>query len=163
MISWKKRPFEIANLLNPGFCTFLLFEAMQRYQRRSHHGMPYALFVLIIPIVLHKSTRDALPRRPNALLHPWLEKNANVRIGFARRVKALLPFTKEAIIFGLRAKVFIVNESGEIVLGPNSPRQPNWESDTEVADCQRAAGLLGSWLSQVQDITSLYIMWGIQP
>jgi hypothetical protein len=163
MLSWKKRPFEIANLLNPAFCSVLLYESISEYSKKKGQGMPFALSYLILPIILHKQTRHALPKNAIALLHPWFQNNGEVRIGFAQRVSQLVPYTKEAIIFGMQAEILTINDGGEFIPGQRRLASTNWESISEAAECRAKAKILGSWYSKTQDISSIFIMWGVRP
>ncbi|WP_414577239.1 three component ABC system middle component [Anabaena sp. CCY 9402-a] len=60
MQSWEQRPLEYANLLNPAFCSIILHNAIKGYQNEKKQGMPYPLLFLLLPLVLHNSTRNAL-------------------------------------------------------------------------------------------------------
>lgn len=162
MLPWNQRPFEIANLLNPAFCSILLYDSILEYYKKKKYGMPFALSFLILPIVLHKQTRDALPKTTVALLHPWFQNNGQVRVGYARRVKKMIPFTREAIIFGMQSGLFDIDDGGNLVPSQRKPASPEWDSTSEAAFCREKAKFLGSWYSKVQDISSLFIMWGVR-
>lgn len=67
MIPWSKRTPEIANLLNPSFCAILLYSATFEYQKKAkNNSMPFPLLYLVLPIILHKSTRNRVNSRTNA-------------------------------------------------------------------------------------------------
>src|ERR1039457_6981771 len=55
---WNDRPPEIAHLFNPAFCALLIREGVLGFVEVSPGGMPYPLVFLLLPIVLHKATRD---------------------------------------------------------------------------------------------------------
>ena len=97
MIPWSKRTPEIANLLNPSFCAILLYSAIFEYQKKAKNNMPFSLLYLVMPIVLHKNTRNRVNSRENMVV--WLQRNPDVLIGFADRAKSLIGFTNEAIEF----------------------------------------------------------------
>lgn len=101
MLNWEKRPFEIANLFNPAFCALLLRDAVEGYQKENPEGMPYPLFVFVLPLVLHKTSRERMPQRISSAMHAWLKKNEELRIGFVKRVRHMLPYSKESLIFGM--------------------------------------------------------------
>ena len=98
MIPWSKRTPEIANLLNPSFCAILLYSATFEYQKKAkNNSMPFPLLYLVLPIILHKSTRNRVNSRTNMVV--WLQRNPDVLVGFADRTKNLIGFTNEAIEF----------------------------------------------------------------
>ncbi len=163
MLPWSKRPFEVANLLNPAFCSVIIYSAIETYYIKKNQGMPYILSFLILPVVLHKQTREALPKRSSASLHPWFQNHGEIRVGFSRRVQQLAPYTKESIIFGMQTNIIAINEQGELVPGEVKAGVLNWDSNTEAFECREKAKLLGSWYSKVLDISTLFILWGVKP
>ena len=116
MQSWKKRPVEYANLLNPAFCSILLHNAVKGYQQEKNRGMPYPLLFLVLPIVLHRSTREALPKRIVTRLHIWLQERPEVRVGFGDRSRDLVLYTKEAITFGMQTKIISIGKQGNLTI-----------------------------------------------
>ncbi|MHC5731680.1 MAG: three component ABC system middle component, partial [Nostoc sp.] len=101
MQSWEQRPFEYANLLNPAFCSILLRNAIKSYHAQKKQGMPYPLLFL----VLHGSTRNALPKTTVTKLHIWLQRQPEARVGFGDRTSYLVPYTKEALAFGMQTGI----------------------------------------------------------
>jgi hypothetical protein len=97
MTRWVDRPTEVANLLNPAFCGRLLIECAEQYRR----PLPFEFAMLVLPIVLHRDTRTKLPRSVATSMLTWVERNPEVRVGFAERVRDLAPFTREALRFCL--------------------------------------------------------------
>jgi len=62
MKEWANRPPEIAALLNPAFCGFLMSTGLDAYTQNVNEGAPYAFPFVMLPLVLHKPTRQAFPR-----------------------------------------------------------------------------------------------------
>jgi hypothetical protein len=163
---WDQRPFEIAYLLNPAFCALLLHEAIKGYQKEhlSDSGMPYYLSFLILPIVLHKTTRELLPRRITKELYDWLKENPRVYNDYPGRVRRLTPFTREAIIFGMQRGLIGVDEEGDLV-DPNSHSSPLTAtcSSRELSLYLKSARLVGRWFARTGNVVTIYRMWRIQP
>jgi Family of unknown function (DUF6521) len=65
---WTGRPREEANLLNPAFCCTALTSSIVGYMGVDAEGMPYPLAFMILPIALHKTTREALPQNTRTSL-----------------------------------------------------------------------------------------------
>ncbi len=95
MLPWSERPIEIATLFNPAFCAVLLYDAVKSYESEQNQGMAYPLIFLILPFVLHKETRDALPssRVRQVTLYQWAEENKLLHQNFVRRTQYLVPYT----------------------------------------------------------------------
>lgn len=125
--------------------------------------MPYTVSFLILPTLLHKQTREALPKSSLALLHPWFQNHGEVRVGFSYRIEKLAPYTKESIIFGMQSNILDINERGELIPGRIKPAELPWDLTTEAFECREKAKVLGSWFSKILDISSLFILWGVNP
>lgn len=162
MLSWNERPFEIAYLLNPAFCGLLLRETVHSFADERKQGLPYALSFLILPIVLHQSTRKALPERANIRMFDWLERYPQLKSGFANRARSLVPYTRESIIFGVQKGILRV-DAGEL-RSIGTPTQPSeWPNTAEPSLCRDQARFLGRWFAQIGDATSVFRLWGVRP
>jgi hypothetical protein len=77
--SWAGRPTELAYLFNPAFCGWVLREAVEGYTLVRPGGMTLPLAFLILPVVLHRPTRQLMPRAVTTKLHVWLQEHPEVR------------------------------------------------------------------------------------
>lgn len=102
METWEDRPIEIAYLLNPAFCGEVLCRSIKAYNSNSDGLFPYPLVFLILPIVLHRKTRESISPTTREHLHVWLHAHQDVRVGFAERAKHIVPITKETVAFLLQ-------------------------------------------------------------
>lgn len=75
MKRWDQRPFEIRNLFNPAFCGLVLFRALRGYEEEDARGMPFSLSLLVLPLCLHKDSREAVSTSPCSYLLKTTEKN----------------------------------------------------------------------------------------
>jgi hypothetical protein len=163
MISWHRRPVEIANLLNPAFCGEIIRRSAQAYQEISSKAFPYPLAFLILPIVLHKRTRELIAMKRRKLLHVWLEDNPEVKIGFAERAAEFVPLTKEALIFMLQMNVMTIETNAMLKILPFKKVTVQGLENQEIADCYRQAEFVGRWFARGGTIETIYIMWGVRP
>ena len=161
MTPWNDRPPEVANLFNPAFCALLLRHAVKDYARERGEGMPLGLVVLVLPVVLHGRTRDALPASTVTHLHAWLENNSEVQIGLAQRLESMAPYTREAVLFALQRRILSVTDgllTAPIVrLSAYAP-----ESGSEAEACVRRAGFLGRWLAKNGSPATVLSLWGLR-
>ncbi len=100
MTLWAERSIEERHLLNPSFCSMVLWHSASGFVTTRSPAMPLALSFLVLPFVLHRTTRESLPRTTTTSLATWLAEQPLVRSRVAERAIALRPFTKEALIFG---------------------------------------------------------------
>ena len=166
MQSWEQRPFEYANLLNPAFCSILLQNAIKSYQVQKKQGMPYPLLFLVLPLVLHSPTRNDLPKTTATKLHSWLQQHPETRVGFGDRTSNLVPYTKEALAFGMQTGIISICDAGKFTCVKGKLRRNlavSWSKDTEPAICCKKAEFIGRWLAQAGEVSTIYTMWGICP
>lgn len=163
MLPWNERPFEIAYLLNPAFCGLLVREAAHSFAEERQQGLPYVLSFLILPTVLHQSTRDALPERANVRMFEWLERQPRLKSSFATRARNLAPYTRESIIFGVQKGILMVDNAGNLH-SIGTPTQPSeWPNTAEPSQCRDQARFLGRWFAQTGDATTIFRLWGVRP
>ena len=62
MTLWRERSIEERHLLNPSFCSVVLWYAAAGYVTKRNPAMPLAMSFLVLPFVLHRPTRGSLPR-----------------------------------------------------------------------------------------------------
>jgi hypothetical protein len=168
MKPWWERPVELANLLNPAFCGFLVRSAVTSYTEVRPEGMPFALAFLVLPLVLHMNTRDALPASISTTLIAWLEAHPEVRVDFDARVRSLTAFTREAVIFLMHRRLITFTDgamrlgSSELV-GSQAAIDRMIRGSEETAACVRRARLVGRWLAQSGDAATVYALFGVRP
>jgi hypothetical protein len=163
LLAWERRPVEVANLFNPAFCSILLRGAVSAYQGERDAGMPYVLSFLVLPLVLHKPTRDALPSTTRTKMHVWLQNRPETQIGFVNRIRQLTPITKEAVVFSMQSDLVTFDDSGNLVLVAKRSKSLPWANNSEPMICYRKSQFLGRWLAQAGDTSTILTMWGIQP
>lgn len=162
MLNWENRPIEVGNLLNPAFNSVLIFDVVSSYKKEKGE-FPYPLVFLILPILLHKATRESLPPNRKTKLHSWLTDKQHIRINFAERAKSLTSYTKEGILFGLQQKVISISKSGMLTSLQEKLQRYDWDKDSEVAKCRQKANLLGRLFADAGESIAIYARLGIQP
>ena len=102
-MQWSDRSVEEARLLNPAFLVALLTAAAADFEKTGGEAMPWTMSFLVPALALPESTREALPGSVQAHLSSWLQDHPEVRIGFARRARPLVPLVQESLRLGLRS------------------------------------------------------------
>ena len=160
---WSERPIELANLLNPAFCSIILCEAINSYQESSNTYMPYSLSFLILPIILHKPTRDLLPNTVASKFHTWVHRYESVRIGFETRAKNMVPYTKEGIIFSTSAGFLSFSDDAQLKVNQNPLGSVEWPLSADADICRKKARFLGRWFTRAGNFTTVYAFLGVKP
>ena len=162
MKRWDRRPFEIRNLFNPAFCGLVLFRAIHGYEAEDVRGMPFSLSLLVLPLCLHKDSREVIAGSSRSYLLKTTEKNQQVMVGFADRVAQMLPYAFE--VFGLLMErgCITISDDGRIQTVPNSVRKTVSGTD-ETISCQKVARIIGREFARIADRVTIYTTFGIRP
>jgi len=163
MLAWKDRPEEIANLLNPAFCGEILRRAIQSYCKQKQARFPFILLYLVLPVVLTRNIRTCMPQgneRPK--MHPWIEKNAQVKIGFASKVDNYCEITNEAVLFLSKHNLIEIDDAGTVnLIRFNQTTLLNTDNIEHPDNIFKAARRTGLWFSEASAVSSIFAMWGI--
>jgi ABC-three component (ABC-3C) system Middle Component 3 len=163
VILWEKRPVEIANLLNPAFCGEILRRCINTYQQAVSQSFPYPLIFLVLPIVLHRTTRERISPRQRLSLHAWLEMHQDLKIGFAERAEEFIPLTSEAVIFLLQVGAVTLDEQAGLTVISYKKATIEGQNEGDIADCYHKAELVGRWFARAGTAATIYAMWGVRP
>jgi Family of unknown function (DUF6521) len=162
--SWSDRPIEQARLLNPAFLAALIWSSAEGYGSIDDQGIPYPLLFIAMPVVLHKSTRESLPRAISTSLAAWIGENPQVQVRFGERACSLVPLVKEGILFGANGQLLTL-PSARIIAAkrPRSMASFLREASDEVNDCIAKSKFVGRWFASSGDYTTVMALWGIAP
>lgn len=127
--------------------------------------MPFVYTFLVLPIVLHKATRDGLPKTTLKSLSTWIEENPTLRTILPDNVRALKPFVQEGLLYALVHGCIGVDENGALALGKKPRGMAGYEtgSSNEVRDCIRRAQFVGRWFATAGSVPTVMALWGIWP
>ena len=165
MKPWGQRPHEEEHLLNPAFCCLCIVAACAGYRESADRDLPFVLSFMILPIVLHKSTRESLPRTPRTSMPSWIQAHPEARLGFFERLIALRPHTREALSFGMVSDWVSITNQGEIESASGSTslaRAPRFLSG-DAHECVSRSRVLGKWLATVTSTETTMALWGLRP
>lgn len=161
MRPWKDRPPETANLLNPAFCAETCRRVVSAYSSRGSEPFPSSLLYLVLPLLLHRQTRDEIGERTRQRMHAWLQDRPHLRVGFADRVRRSAPSTIEALSFLICTRAARIDASG-LVLQGYTPASMSQRRD-DVAQIFKKSAVVGRWFADAGTPEAIYTMWGIRP
>lgn len=162
MKRWDQRPFEIRNLFNPAFCGLILFRALYAYEEEDARGMPFSLSLLVLPLCLHKDSREVIASSPRSYLLKTTEKNQQVMVGFAGRVTQMLPYAFEGFGLLMERGCITIADNGRIQTVPKTVRKAVDGTD-ETVSCQKVARIVGREFARITDRATIYTTFGIRP
>lgn len=164
MKRWDQRPFEIRNLFNPAFCGLILFRALYGYEQEDPRGMPFSLSLslLILPLCLHKDSREVIGSSPRSYLLKTIEKNQQLVVGFPTRAHQMLPYAFEGFGALMERGCISISEDGRVQTLPKQVRKKIDGTDETVA-CQKVARIVGRGFARIADRVTIYTTFGIRP
>lgn len=162
---WLARPKEEAYLFNPAFCCTTLSVAMQSYIGVRDTGVPFPLVFMFLPIVLHKPTRESLPRNTRTSMAAWLQENSEARVLFYERLVSLKPHTREALQFGMLLDWIVPRSGGllETTLTNADVMRTTRTLSDEARECIMRARFLGKWFAEAGETHTAMAFWGVRP
>lgn len=164
MEQWENRSPIAANLLNPAFCGEIIRRTITAYNDNDEKLLfSYSLMPLVLPILLHKKTRDKMPMRSSTYFHHWVDENEPLFLNLADRVKELLPYSKEALMFLLSHRCASITDDGKIEIQNYRKRNLRGENTDEVQSIFKKAELLGKWLRLTGNEQTIYMFLKIRP
>jgi hypothetical protein len=159
---WHQRPREIRTLFNPAFCGLVIARGVEGFSDALKQPMPFSLTLLILPLCLHKRTREQLKDANRTYFTKTLQEHPEIRVNFARRARGLLPYTMEAFAYLMFCEAIDVDEAGCISLKDKTvKRSITGTKDTK--DCQTVARTLGRKFALLNDRATIYTTLGIRP
>lgn len=162
MKRWDQRPFEIRRLFNPAFCGLVLFRALHGYEEKDARGMPFSLSLLVLPLCLHKDSREVIASNPRSYLLKTTEKNQQIMVGFADRATQMLPYAFEGFGLLMERGCIAIADDGRIQAIPKKVRKTVSGTD-ETVSCQKVARIVGREFARIADRVTVYTTFGVCP
>lgn len=163
-LAWAERPAEEARIFNPAFCGELIGRTICEYHRTRQAALSMATAFLVLPLTLHRPTREVLPGRANTAFAGWVAEHAALLAELPERARRLRPVSREALLFALRHQLLAL-DGGGLVPGAKPVRLSARLAvgTDEVSAVRSAAGLLGRWFAGQGTQTSILQGMGVAP
>ena len=168
MKPWTERAHEERHLLNPAFCSSLLWAAARGAATRasSHRAsLSFLEAFLILPLVLHQKTRKTIPNILTSSLPDWINAQHLIVANLPSRARSLVPYTKEAVAFGGCYRLIEVT-ADQIFSSADAERSMNRmlrQSTEEVQECMKKAEFVGKWFAHTGTPETIFTLLGIRP
>lgn len=159
--NWENRPEITAHLINPAFCSEIMRVCVSAYKGESKSNFPFALSVLVLPLILNNGIRERLPKNKSNTIHGWINENEDLKIGLANNITSFIPFTRETVMFAIAHNSLSIDESGNIDVKPR--REKFKTEDEEIKSCLKKAEIIGKIFSKSGNPLTIYSILGIKP
>lgn len=183
MTAWNARSSTQAAMLNPALFAALTANAAIQYRRVSGEPMPWPLTFLVAPLILHKQTREALPKDVRTHMATWVARHPALYTGFAPRAVQLRDAVLEGVRFGLRYGALTLDTEGRMdghlaggVVDVAGKLKKAAARDTEevsviailgegtdLGQLVQKAGLVGRWMTKLESPATAFILLGVAP
>ena len=120
---------------------------------------------MVLPTVLHRETRERLPRNRRTSLADWIGRNPLVQGTIAGSAKRMGEHVREGMLFGARHGLMRL-ERGRIHSDEGWRRRINgWlgEASDEVRLCARRAEFVGGWFAGNASAAGVLALLGVRP
>ena len=161
---WDERSHEERTLLNPAFCAVLLWWACRGCASVRKEGMSFEEAFLVLPLVVQSKVRDALPRDTRTSLAVWLNRNPLAQGTVANSARAMVPFTRDAILWGGRRGLTGIT-AGWLTADEGWHGRVNeslGEGSEETRLCARRASFVGRWLARAGSPATVLALLGVR-
>ncbi len=155
---WNIRAQVPAAMLNPALLGLLVASAASGYKKKSDRDMPWELIFVVAPLVLHKSTREALPTISTHLT-TWVGRHAHLCATLPYRAQALRDPVLEGFRFALRQR-WVALEGADI--RATIPKLGVTDMG-DVRELVRKAEFAGRWLSLTPKSSTVFSLFGVAP
>lgn len=135
---------------------------MQGYEEEDARGMPFSLSLLVLPLCLHKDSREVIAGSSRSYLLKITEKNPQIQVGFTDRVTTMLPYAFEGFGLLMERGCISVTIDGRLQTVPDKVRKTVTGTD-ETKSCQRVARIVGKEFARIADRVTVYTTFGIRP
>ena len=162
MKTWTQRPREIRNLFNPAFCGVVLLRSLLSFSDAQQDGMPFSLSLLVLPLSLHKTSREAIIHGNRSYLTKIVDENPEMLVGLPERASSLLPYNFEACALLMQQGAISVSADGRIAPTRGCLRKQLFGT-AESQACQQAAQILGRKFAAIGDRVTIYTTFGVRP
>jgi hypothetical protein len=163
-VPWAERPPEEARIFNPAFCGELIGRTVCEYHRTRQAALGVTTAFLVLPLTLHRPTRDALPGRANTAFAGWVAQHAALLAELPELARRLRPVSREGLMFAVHQRFLAFADDG-LVPGVRPIRaSARFVATTdEVNAARNAAGLLGRWFAGQGTQASVLQGMGVAP
>lgn len=163
---WERRAPEESRLFNPAFLGSLAYEFVKAYGSKQSGSAPITLVAVALAISLHGGSRRRLPYSIVSSLYEWLQGNEDLLVGFPDRLTGLMPYFREATMFGMAHEVMQIADGHHLCLGPKKAHFPkSFIDDTtaETRDIIDRTKFIGRWFAKSGSESSILAAWGVRP
>lgn len=158
---WQERSQPVSDVLNPAIVAVCVAWCARRFENESGEPMPWELAFLVVPLVLHGSTRSAYPRSASTHFAKWVNDNAEALARFSANAPSFAPYVREGLRYGIRSGTLVLTENAS--LSATISDHTRLETGTELRQIATTAALTGAWFARAGTVENVFTQLGVSP
>lgn len=155
---------ETHRLLNPPFLAAINASAASGFLEEASDGLPLLYAFLIPAMVLHKDTREVLPKVVTTKMPSWSQQHAGVLAFLPGHVTDLERLVRVSLIVGHGIGMLSFTDTNSIAPGvilPSKESERLTKQSLEVPEILGRSHFLGRWLSTTGTPATVFSILGI--
>lgn len=155
---------EARRLLNLPFLAAINASASLGYSGETGRAIPLLYCFVIPPMVLHKDTRDRLPKVVTTKMPAWAQENAGVLAELPSHIANLQSLVRHSIILGCNMGFLSFTDTREVAAagGVKFDKLSKFaHQSSEVSEIFKRAHFLGRWLTTAGNVPTVFSVLGI--
>ncbi|GEM86030.1 three component ABC system middle component [Meiothermus granaticius] len=149
---------------NPALCSLILYAFSSAYLERDGRGPEHPLMFLPVPLTLSQQYAQTFDGTNSSTgLYAWIARKPELLISLAETVRAVAPFSREALCFGLYHGMLTLSDEARILPSTNFKLTParRGRLDPQVRAVLSLASRLGTWAAESGGTRQVYYALGM--
>jgi len=146
---------------NPAFLCLVLFSFTEGYNEEANEGLPFALAVLPIPVIVSgdlDNTFNGTNIRTG--FYAWVKQNPVVVVNLNERINDSLEYIQSAISFGVAKKIIRFDEKGK--LWAITQNTGNLQGSPTLGRFFKNSKRMGNWIGQIKSTKTIFNHLGLE-
>ncbi|WGS60302.1 three component ABC system middle component [Vibrio lentus] len=153
---------EVTELLNPAFCALIYASIVDGYNSKSKLKIPMYMPYVLMPVVLHKESRRAIPGTSRSKLHIWLQNEPQITIGLTDRINNLESYISRGSMILKSNNFMVLDENFRISLKNKRKLQTMIKESEYISEYTNRARCLGNICGSFNSESTLLALLGVK-
>lgn len=146
---------------NPAFLSLVLLSFIEGYNEEAEEGLPFALAILPIPIILSgdlDTTFDGTNIRTG--FYSWVKQNPGIVVNLNSRINESIEYIQPAISYGVARKTIKIDNKGR--LWGLQQNTANFYTSATLGKFFKNSKRLGNWIGQIKSTKTVFNHLGLE-
>lgn len=153
---------EVGNLLNPAFCSLIYASIVDGYNSKNKKSIPIYMPYILLPIVLHRESREKIPNTSITKFHLWIQSEGQIVMGLDERIKRLKPFVSNSSMFLFGQGLLCLDDDYRLSIKNQKKTKQIINKAEYVAEYTRSAKVLGAICGKFDSDSTILALLGVK-